>query len=157
MWPQPRGCADYDRRRVTAGRSPGQALTVHEQVPRVADGSIPGSLEAETRKELRVLLHHSLEGVWVQIQRPKDGRRDLLRPDVARDLLVVQPGVRDEQRDARVVQRAAAVLGDLLAAARIDDAPVRLDEDVGRAGRGDWIARRRVTIDVSKFGAEVNV
>ena len=69
----------------------------------------------------------------------------------------MQARVRDDQRDAGVVERAAAVLGDLLAAARVDDAPVRLDEDVRRARRGERVAGGRVAEDLGQLAAEVDV
>jgi len=45
---------------------------------------------------------------------------------------------RHDERDVRVIDGTSAVLGDLLLAGRVDDARVRLNEDVGAraAARG---------------------
>lgn len=78
---------------------------------RAASWKRPIGLEAEAREEQRVLLDHAIQRKRVQAERPQDPRGELRRVDVPLDEHLVKPGVGDDGRDLRVVERATAVLG----------------------------------------------
>ena len=102
-------------------------------------------LEPQAGQHPRAFLANGLELVRIELERAKYRGRDLRRGHVLRDLPRPKIRVRDQERDVRIVERATAVLGDLLGAARVNDAPVGLNEDVGGSGRSQRIARGGVT------------
>ena len=81
---------------------------------------------------------------------------NLTRPYVCVDYLATEVRIGHEERDIRVVETPAAVLSNLLAAPREDDAPVRLDEHVGRTSRSHFVAGGRITKEIGELGSEVD-
>ena len=104
--------------------------------------------QEDAGERLRPFFAHRLERARVATQGAEEGRRDLRRRHRIGDAHAAREArERDEERDGRVVDRAAAVLGDLLRAAGVDRPPVGLDEDVGSVGGGNRITGRRVAED----------
>src|SRR5260370_38132208 len=90
--------------------------------------TIRNALEAQARQGLGSFFADRVQVARLEIQRSENRRRHLSGRDMLPNLLLTQPRVGDEQRDVSIVERAAAVLGGLLAAAVVDEAPIRLSD-----------------------------
>src|SRR6185312_1726626 len=87
------------------------------------------------RQPLRALERHGLQRAGVEVQRLQDGRRHLAQVDRRRDRAGAGLRADDDERHVRalVVERAVLALLRADARGRVDDALLRLDDDVGAA------------------------
>src|SRR5208337_3980588 len=106
----------------------------------------------DRRKHARSLSINGIKGRRKDTQGSEDGRRHLGGAYFGADRLGLEARVGQQQNDIRVVMGEPAMLGQLLAAARVSNADVRGHDDVRRARVYGWVVvvkrKRRAVVDL---------